>query len=51
VNAEKRTTSYKLVDTIKFVRDMEKGISQGDNLDEIVSSRIKDEYRKEKELN
>ena len=51
MNTEKRTTSYKLIDTIKFVKDLEKGISSGENLDEIVSAKIKQEYRREKELN
>jgi hypothetical protein len=45
VNSDKRTTTYRLVEAIKFVTDLEKGISSGDNMESIVSDRIKSAYR------
>ena len=51
VNSSKRMLSDKLVETMKFVRDLERGVLHGDDIESIVSEKIRSEYKREKELN
>jgi len=51
MNSNKRLLSDKLVETMKFVRDLERGVLHGDDIESIVSDKIRNEYKREKELN
>jgi len=51
VNSSKRMLSDKLVETMKFFRDLERGVLHGDDIESIVSEKIRSEYKREKELN
>ena len=50
-NYNKRLLSDKLVEQMKFVRDLERGVLHGDDIESIVSEKIRNEYKREKELN
>lgn len=51
LSAAKRELGDKLLEQVKFVRDLQKAASNGDDIDGVVSDQIKIEFRREKELN
>ena len=50
-NTEKRELGEKLLEMVKFVRDLQKAASNGDDIDGVVSTQMKVEFQREKELN
>jgi hypothetical protein len=36
---------------MKFVRDLERGVLHGDDIEAIVSNKMRSDYKREKELN
>ena len=50
-NTEKREIGEKLLEMVKFVRDLQKAASNGDDIDGVVSTQMKVEFQREKELN
>jgi hypothetical protein len=40
-----------LVEKIKFVRDLQKATSGGDDIESIISTQMKEEFRREQQLN
>jgi hypothetical protein len=51
LNTNKREMSNKLVEQIKFTRDLERAVLHGDDIEGIVSDQMKADYRREKEYN
>lgn len=47
LNSQNREQSNLLVERIKFVRDLQKATSDGDDVEGIVSKQMKEEFRKE----
>lgn len=43
--------SNRLVEQIKFTRELERGVLHGDDIEHIVSNQMKTEYKREKEMN
>ena len=51
VNQEKKDLSNDLLEMVKFVRDLQKAASGGDDIEGIVSAQMKRDFQKEKERN
>ena len=50
-NTQKRELGDKLLEQVKFVRDLQKAASNGDDIDGVVSAQMKVDFQREKELN
>ena len=51
LNNKNREQSNILVEKIKFVRDLQKATSGGDDIEAIISTQMKEEFRKEQQIN
>ena len=51
LNEDKRELSDRLVEQIKFVRDLERAVLHGDDIEGVVSEQMKTDYKREKEMN
>ena len=50
-NEAKKDLSEKLLQMVKFVRDLQRAASSGDDIEGVVSSQMKTDFKREKELN
>lgn len=50
-NTKNRQMSNDLVEKIKFVRDLQKATSGGDDMEGIISNQMKEEFRREQQIN
>ena len=51
INQEKKQLSLDLLEMVKFVRDLQKAASGGDDIEGIVSAQMKRDFHREKEMN
>ena len=50
-NQTKRELGEKLLEQVKFVRDLQRAASNGDDIEGVVSTQMKSDFQREKELN
>ena len=50
-NQSKRELGEKLLEQVKFVRDLQRAASNGDDIEGVVSTQMKSDFQREKELN
>ena len=50
LNTNKREMSNRLVEQIKFTRDLEPAVLHGDDIEGIVSEQMKSDYKREKDM-
>ena len=50
-NSTKRELGDKLLEQVKFVRDLQRAASNGDDISGVVSTQMKVDFQREKELN
>ena len=50
-NQTKRELGEKLLEQVKFVRDLQRAASNGDDIEGVVSTQMKTDFQREKELN
>lgn len=51
INQQKKDLSNDLLEMVKFVRDLQKAASGGDDIEGIVSAQMKRDFQREKEMN
>lgn len=51
LNTRNREMSNLLVEKIKFVRDLQKATTGGDDIENIISVQMKEEFRREQQIN